>query len=142
MQIRLKRKTPSTIFPSRGSNGAAGYDVYATRDYEIQVDRDPTLIPLDIALEIPKGHYVSIVPRSSLGAEGVIVVNSPATIDSDYRGFIKVMLKNIGWYSYYITKGDRIAQLILHKYEEMEFVEADELCETPRGEGGFGSTGK
>ena len=95
-----------------------------------------------ISIELPKGYEAQIRPRSGLAARyGISIVNSPGTIDSGYRGEIKVILINHGSQNYNAKKGDRIAQMIIHKYEEVGVVELEELSETERGDGGLGSTG-
>ena|SRR5688572_11846519 len=142
MLLKIKKLDPRAKVPIRGSKEAAGYDIHYTGFYS-EVLKPGQSITLDcgFALEIPQGYYIAIVPRSSMGKKGIIIKNSPGTIDSDYRASFKVMLQNIGDESYTIYSGDRIAQMILHKYETMEFEEVDELSLTERGEGGFGSTG-
>ena len=141
MKIKIRKEYPDIKTPTRGTKGAAGYDVYAISDYRLWPREGPHLLPLGLALEIPEGYYVTLVPRSSLGLQGILLTNSPATIDSDFRGFIKIMLANVSKCEYTIRKGDRIGQLILHKYEIMEFEEVNELKVTDRADGSFGSTG-
>lgn len=143
MQIKLIKLSSEVVLPTRGSAEAAGYDVRS--------NEDTTLFPkcfnaistgLKVA-DIPAGYVLSVRPRSGLAAKnGVTVLNTPGTIDSDYRGEIKVILINHGTESFKIAKGDRIAQLILEKLETYEFVETTEFVDTERSEGGFGSTGR
>ena len=100
------------------------------------------LVPTGIALEIPEGFEGQIRPRSGLAAKhGVTCLNSPGTIDADYRGEVKVILINHGMKSVTFERGERIAQLIISKYEKVDVIDAEELTETSRGAGGFGHTG-
>lgn len=140
MQVKVVRKNSSTKLPERMSKGAAGYDIYSYHDYLIQPGHS-AYIDTELSFEIPEGYFFSLVPRSSLGKKGVIIPNSPATIDEDYRGTIRVILYNMGNEPYSVKKGDRVAQLILMKYQKFDFLEVTELESTQRGEGGFGSTG-
>ena len=100
------------------------------------------MIGTGLFFEIPEGYEVQIRPRSGLAAKnGVTVLNTPGTIDSDYRGEIKVILINLGEKDFVINSGDRIAQMVIAKYERVEWTLSEELSETDRGAGGFGSTG-
>ena len=100
------------------------------------------LIPTGLYIELPDGYEAQVRPRSGLALKkGVTVLNSPGTIDSDYRGEIKVIMINLSNETTIINTGERIAQLIVAKYEKVQFKEVDELNETERGEGGFGHTG-
>jgi dUTP pyrophosphatase len=101
------------------------------------------LIPTGIYIELPAGHEAQVRPRSGLAAKhGVTVLNSPGTVDADYRGEIKVILINHGREDFIINNGDRIAQLVIAKHERVEWQNVDELQSSERGAGGFGSTGK
>ena len=103
---------------------------------------DSALLPLGIAMQIPEGYEVQVRPRSGLAAKnGVTVLNSPGTIDSDYRGEIKVILINLGTADFTINSGDRIAQMVIAPVTQATFSITDSLSETERGAGGFGSTG-
>ena len=141
LNLKVKKLTPSTLLPKRATTGAAGYDLYSPEKFTLNQGELAT-IDIGLSFEIPVGYYLSIVPRSSMGKKGIIIPNSPATIDEDYRGYISVMLWNIGKGSYVIEKGDRIAQLLLLPYNEFELDEVATLSPTERGSGGFGSTGK
>ena len=125
--------------------GAAGADVCAAVDADAPVTLAPgerALIPLGFALEVPAGYEMQIRPRSGLALKsGVTMINSPGTIDSDYRGPVGVILVNLGQAAHTIHRGDRIAQMILAPVSRAAFAEAAELTTTVRGEGGFGSTG-
>lgn len=131
------------MLPGRQSAHAAGYDVHAC------IERDMLLragcitpVPTGIAVEIPPGYHISIRARSGMAVKhGLTPVNTPGTIDADYRGEIFVPLINLGSEDYTIKNGDRIAQMLLEKTYEIDWREAG-LSETARGEGKFGSTGK
>lgn len=143
MQIKLIKISSDVVLPTRGSAEAAGYDVRSNEDI-ILFPKCFSAISTGLKVaDIPTGYVLSVRPRSGLAAKnGVTVLNTPGTIDSDYRGEIKVILINHGTESFKIAKGDRIAQLILEKLETYEFVETTEFVDTERSEGGFGSTGK
>lgn len=136
----VKKLSPSATLPTRGSQFAAGYDLYASHD-ETVLPGYRSLISTDIAIAIPSGHYARIAPRSGLAWKNGIMVGA-GVVDEDYRGEVKVMLFNLGGVDFEVKKGDRIAQLILEKIATPEVKEVEELPETKRGEGGFGSTGK
>lgn len=142
MQLKIKLFTDDASFrlPIQSTGGSAGWDIYATEDVNIPPMEMRTL-RTGFGLQIPKGYYISIVPRSSYGKKRIMITNSPGTIDSDYRGEISVMLYNTSMDFFSIKKGDRIAQMILLKYNEMEFEVVEEFELTTRGDGGFGSTG-
>ncbi len=132
--------------PSYETLGAAGADVRACLGEGEKIVLAPgerKLIPTGMAFEIPVGFEIQVRPRSGLSFKtGLMVVNSPGTIDSDYRGEVKVILGNLGDNEEVIAHGDRIAQLVLCPVWQARFEEADELSDTARGSGGFGSTGK
>ncbi len=130
--------------PAYATAGSAGIDLLAAlaEPVELAVGRR-ILVPTGLKLAIPAGFEAQIRPRSGLAANhGVTVMNAPGTIDSDYRGEIKVALVNLGQEPMIITRGMRIAQLILAKVERLEWQAVENLDGTTRGEGGFGSTGK
>ena len=130
--------------PAYATAGSAGIDLLAAiaEPVELPVGRR-ALVPTGLKLAIPAGFEAQIRPRSGLAANhGVTVMNAPGTIDSDYRGEVKVALVNLGQEPMIITRGMRIAQLILAKVERLEWQPVDSLDGTGRGEGGFGSTGK
>ena len=129
------------MVPIRKSNDAAAYDLYA--DETVALPPNTVLaINTGISLEIPRGWKGEVYSRSGLSFKGLVVANQPGKIDSDYRGPIKVLLHNYTSSLTAVTKGDRIAQLEINPVYDVDFVEVDELSETDRGEGGFGSTGK
>ena len=127
--------------PAYATSGAAGMDVVAAEDVTLEPGaRNP--VATGLALAIPQGYEIQVRPRSGLAVKhGISVPNSPGTIDSDYRGELKVILINHGDQAFAIQRGDRVAQLVLAPVVQAAWLEVDELDETTRGEGGFGSTG-
>ena len=143
MQIKLIKLSSDVVLPTRGSAQAAGYDVRSNEELNLYPKVYKAVSTGLKVADIPEGYVLSVRPRSGLAAKnGITVLNTPGTIDSDYRGEIKVILVNHGTETFKISKGDRIAQLILEKLESYEFVETTEFVDTERSEGGFGSTGK
>lgn len=142
-KLLIKRLDKELPLPAFESDGAAGLDLYSTVD--VTIDRfKVSLVPTGISIQIPKGYEAQVRPRSGLAAKyGITVVNSPGTIDSDYRGEIKVIMTMISndFDSYKISRGDRIAQLVLNRIETPVLLEVDSLDDTDRGDKGFGSTG-
>ena len=130
--------------PERMTEGAAGWDLRACLEAPITLaPGDRRLIPTGLALAIPNGLEGAIRPRSGLALRhGIGVLNSPGTIDADYRGEIKVLLVNLSEEEFLIEDGERIAQMVVAKHETVNWLEAAELSETERGAGGYGSTGK
>ena len=130
--------------PALATKGAAGADLRANLSEPVLLrPLDRRLIPTGLKMEIPYGYEVQIRPRSGLAFKhGITVLNSPGTIDSDYRGDVGVLLVNLSNSTFEINNGDRIAQMVLAKHEVPEFVENNSLAQSQRGEGGFGSTGK
>jgi dUTP pyrophosphatase len=130
--------------PSLSTTGSAGADLRANLDDSIVLQPlERRLIPTGLKMEIPLGYEVQIRPRSGLAYKhGITVLNSPGTIDSDYRGDIGVILVNLSNEIFEIKHGDRIAQMILAKHEVPFFTEKEELSNSQRGDGGFGSTGE
>jgi dUTP pyrophosphatase len=129
--------------PAYQSAQAAGLDLLAAVDVPLTLKPgERALIPTGIAIALPEGHEAQVRPRSGLAAkEGVTVLNSPGTIDADYRGEIKVALVNLGQQPVEIARGMRIAQMVIAPVTHARLREAASLAETPRGAGGFGSTG-
>lgn len=130
--------------PKYMTEGAAGIDVSANIEKEIELKPlERYLVPTGIKLEIPEGFEVQVRPRSGLAFKhGITVLNTPGTIDSDYRGEVKVLLINLSNEIYKIQPNERIGQLILGKVYKLDFDVKDGLSETKRGDGGFGHTGK
>lgn len=142
--IKVKKLNESATLPSRGSNQAAGYDLYACLDGPANIKSHSTVkIPTGIAVEIPDGYFGAIFARSGLATnKGLRPANCVGVIDSDYRGEIMVALHNdLDTISQTIAPGERIAQLVIMPYLPVTFTEVDELDSTERGSGGFGSTG-
>ncbi len=123
---------------------SAGMDIHAFLEASVSLNPgERQLIPTGLYLEIPPGFEIQIRPRSGLALKnGITVLNSPGTVDADYRGEIKVLLINHGEAPFTINKGDRIAQMVLAKHETISWVESQELNTTERGTGGYGSSGK
>jgi len=128
--------------PQYQSAGASGCDIHASVDQAVILKPgDRSLIPTGLALEIPDGFEIQVRPRSGLAIKsGITLVNSPGTIDSDYRGELKIIVINLGDTPFEIKNGDRIAQLILAPVIQADFLEVGSLSSTDRGAGGFGST--
>jgi dUTP pyrophosphatase len=145
MKLHIKKleNAKDLPLPRYMSKGAAGMDVYANVDTQVTVESGSIkLIPTGISMAIPEGYEAQIRPRSGLALKhGISMVNTPGTIDSDYRGEINVILINFGDKPFVISRGDRIAQMVINKVELPEIIEVEELDITERGEGGFGSTG-
>ena len=143
-QIRVKKLNPNAILPAYGSAEAAGADLYACLDTPVSIAPGETAwIPTGLALEVPKGCAGLVYARSSLGAKrGLAPANKVGVIDSDYRGEIRVVLLNHSKQTQTVEPGERIAQFLITPILTPMYVEATELSDTTRGEGGFGSTGK
>ena len=129
--------------PEYATEFSAGLDVRAANDEPVVLaPLARAILPTGLYLEIPRGYEVQVCPRSGLAAKkGVTVLNSPGTIDSDYRGEVCVILVNLSSEPFTVERGERIAQLILARYEQIQWEEVGELSSSDRGEGGFGSTG-
>ncbi|WP_313756518.1 dUTP diphosphatase [Tissierella sp.] len=142
MKVKVINKSQFQL-PEYKTNGAAGLDLQANIHESIEVKPlDRVLVPTGLFLSIPEGYEAQIRGRSGLALKhGITLANGIGTIDSDYRGEIKVILINLGKESYIINKGDRIAQMVFIKYEKATLIIADDLDETIRGEGGFGHSG-
>jgi dUTP pyrophosphatase len=141
MQIKFKKLRPGAIVPKYATSGASGFDLAAAETC-LLMRGDTMAIPTGLAVEIPPGFEMQIRPRSGLSLKTPLrMPNSPGTIDSDYRGEVGVILENTGPESIFICQGQRIAQGVIVAVERAEIVEADELSETERGDGGYGSTG-
>ena len=146
MEVQVKKVSLRVLTPEYKSEGASGFDLHAFIDITMWLDpRDTALIPTGLSFAIPEGYELQIRTRSGLALnEGVIVLNSPGTVDSDYRGDVKVILMNLGPNKIKISPNDRIAQGVLTTVERANLRILDnntELQETVRGDRGFGSTG-
>lgn len=139
--VRFKKLSPNAVIPRYQTDGAAGLDLVACGSMLLD-SKSVIVVPTGLAIELPPGYEAQVRSRSGLSAKGIVVGNSPGTIDEDYRGEIKVILHNHRGSSYEISEGDRIAQLVITRVAQAEVVEAVELSETERGAGGLGSTGK
>ncbi|MBO4532279.1 MAG: dUTP diphosphatase [Treponema sp.] len=131
------------VMPVYKTTGAAGADVCALVDQSVTIPAGKfAMIPTGLFFEIPEGYEIQVRPRSGLAAKnGVTVLNTPGTIDSDYRGELKVILINLGDQDFIVNTGDRIAQIIVSPVTVADFTLTDSLSDTQRGEKGFGSTG-
>ncbi len=143
MKIKIINKTKHE-HPAYATQAAAGMDLRANLDEPIVLKSlERTLVATGLFIELPEGYEAQIRPRSGLAFKnGLTVLNSPGTIDADYRGEIKVILVNLSKEDFTINNGERVAQMVIAKHEQAEWIEVEQLIETARGEGGFGSTGK
>ena len=143
MKVRIVNESKHPI-PSYATSSSAGMDIRANLEDSIILEPlQRTLVPTGLFIELPQGYEAQVRPRSGLAFKhGIGVLNSPGTIDADYRGEIKVILVNLSSESFEIKEGERIAQMVIAKHETVVWEETDTLSETVRGEGGFGHTGK
>jgi dUTP pyrophosphatase len=143
MKIKVINKSKHEL-PSYATGAAAGMDLRANIDSPIVLKSlERTLVATGLFIELPVGYEAQIRPRSGLAFKnGLTVLNSPGTIDADYRGEIKVILVNLSKEDFTINDGERVAQMVIAKHEQAEWQEVQTLEESARGEGGFGSTGK
>ncbi len=144
IKVIIKKLDSSVQLPTYKTDGASGMDLMAHIEKPINLEPGKScLVPTGLSVAFPKEYEVQIRPRSGLAAKNNIsVLNTPGTIDSDYRGEIKIILFNHGNENFIINNNDRVAQMVLTPVMEMELEEANELPKSVRGEGGFGSTGK
>jgi len=139
--IKIKKLHPNAIMPHYAHEGDAGMDVYSTKDV-ILLPSQRRLIPTGLSFQIPKGFEIQIRPKSGLALKhGLTIVNTPGTLDSGYRGELGIILLNTGEAPYEIKKAEKVAQIILARYEEAEIQEVHELGDSSRGISGYGSTG-
>ena len=143
MQVAIKKLRDNAILPTYGSEYAAGADLYACLDTDVTINPHETvLIPTGIAIELPVGFAGLIYARSGLATKkGLAPANKVGVVDCDYRGEVKVALHNHSDIYQTVAAGERVAQLVITPYVTAKFVECDELSDTVRGAGGFGSTG-
>ena len=143
MQINIINKSNNPL-PAYETSGSAGMDLRAFIEEEIVLKPlDRKLVPTGLFIELPEGYEAQLRPRSGLAFKhGISLPNTPATIDSDYRGEIKIALINLSNENFTVKSGERIAQMVIAKHEKAELIQVETLNETKRGEGGFGSTGK
>jgi dUTP pyrophosphatase len=147
VDIKIKRLNPEfddIPVPSYATSGSSGMDVRAAVKDEIIVEKNSiTLVPTNLSVEIPQGYEIQVRSRSGLAANhGIGILNSPGTIDADYRGEIKIIMINLGKEKFVIKRGDRIAQLVVSKVYTANLIQSDDLNHSKRGKGGFGHTGK
>ena len=142
MQIKIINKSKHEL-PNYETIASVGMDLRANITEPITLKSlERTMVPTGLFIELPVGYEAQVRPRSGLAFKnGVTCLNSPGTIDADYRGELKVILVNLSHENFTINDGDRIAQMVIAKHERAEFIEVQELSETSRGQGGFGSTG-
>ena len=144
VKVFIKKLNPSVQLPSYKTSGASGMDLMAFIEKPIELKPGKScIVPTGLSVAFSKEYEIQIRPRSGLAAKkNISVLNTPGTIDSDYRGELKIILFNHGSENFMINNNDRIAQMVLNPIIKMELEEKNELPETIRGEGGFGSTGK
>tara|TARA_B100001057_G_scaffold346809_1_gene348108 strand:- start:1724 stop:2161 length:438 start_codon:yes stop_codon:yes gene_type:complete len=144
VKVLIKKLDPNVKLPEYKSDGASGMDLLAFIKETINIKpKTSSLVPTGLSVAFSKNYEIQIRPRSGLAAKkNISVLNTPGTIDSDYRGEIKIIIYNHGNTEFVINNGDRIAQMILSPVLKIEFEETNDLPETIRGKGGFGSTGK
>ena len=143
IKIQIKKLSNSVIIPKYETSGSSGMDIAAHIEKNITINPgEKTLVSTGFSIAIPRGYEVQIRPRSGLAAKkNITVLNTPGTIDADYRGEIKVILINLGKEKFIIENGDRIAQMVVCPVIHADLEEVEELSDTERGQGGFGSTG-
>jgi len=143
IKVKVSRLNKQALIPSYMSSGAAGCDVHACLDHALMIKPgERHAVPTGLSVEIPEGYEIQVRPRSGLAfKKGLTVINAPGTIDSDYRGEIKVLVVNLGSENVEVAPQDRIAQLVLQKVDQIQWQETETLNSTERGTGGFGSTG-
>lgn len=140
MQVKIKKLCPEAVIPTYATGGDAGMDLYAT---SVEWDSYGNIVyGTGLAFEIPEGYYMDLRPRSSNVKKDLVMLNSPGTIDSGYRGEITAVFRPLVYGAKVYLKGDKIAQAIILPYPQIEFTEVDELSDTERGAGGYGSTGR
>ena len=144
MKINIKKLDNRAVIPGYATAFSAGVDLHAVLDEPVTIKPlERKLIKTGLAIALPKGFEAQVRPRSGIALKkGITVLNTPGTIDSDYRGEIGVILVNLSSEDFVVNHGERIAQMVIAKHETVTFNEVNELSETDRGDGGFGSTGK
>ncbi len=142
MIIEIKKLHQNALLPTYQTTDSAGADIYALLDQPITIPQGQiAIIPTGLSVAIPSGYEIQIRARSGLASKGLLIPNGPGTIDADYRGEIKILLLNLSGADFEITPEMRIAQAIIAPVLQAQFTVVDELSETERGSGGFGSTG-
>ncbi len=143
LKVKIVRLNQKAVLPRYATVHAAGMDLAACLDAPVTIDPFATeLVPTGLGIELPQGCEAQLRPRSGLALKHMISLpNAPATIDADYRGEVKVILVNYGKEPFVVQHGDRIAQMVIARYEHVRLEEVDSLSQTRRGDGGFGHTG-
>ncbi|ASQ90139.1 deoxyuridine 5'-triphosphate nucleotidohydrolase [Prosthecochloris sp. GSB1] len=143
LKVKIVRLNQKAVLPVYATAHAAGMDLTACLDDPVTIEPFTTeLIPTGLSIELPEGYEAQLRPRSGLALRNMISLpNAPATIDADYRGEVKVILVNYGREPFVVRHGERIAQMVVARHEQVELDEVDSLSETRRGSGGFGHTG-
>ncbi|KAG2228048.1 hypothetical protein INT45_012072 [Circinella minor] len=139
-RLLVKRLSENAKIPTRGSIAAAGYDLYSAADIVIPA-QGKIIVPTDISIAVPEGCYGRVAPRSGLAAKHFLDTGA-GVIDADYRGPVGVVMFNFSKVDYEVKKGDRVAQLVLERIYTPDVIEVENLDDTDRGAGGFGSTGQ
>jgi len=140
MVLKVKKLKEDVRLPVYSTDGSAGLDLFSAEEVEIPAGQWK-LVGTGISIELPDGFEAQVRPRSGLALKGITVLNTPGTIDPDYRGEVKVILFNVSDQNFKVEKGMKIAQLVISKFERVRVEVVDKLSDTKRGEGGFGSTG-
>lgn len=142
MKVKVINKSKHPL-PEYGTAAAAGMDLRANLDQPVVLKPlERAMVPTGLFIELPVGYEAQIRPRSGLAAKsGITVLNTPGTVDADYRGEVKVILVNLSSTEFTVNDGERIAQMVIARHEQAEWVESSDLTETQRGAGGFGHTG-
>ena len=141
MKIGFKKVHPDAMLPKYAHDGDAGMDVYAVEDVKLR-PLEPMLVKTGLVADIPTGYEIQVRPRSGLALKhGITCINTPGTVDADYRGEVGVLLVNLGNTPFVINDGERIAQMVVARHEQVAFESVDVLDETERGDGGYGHSG-
>lgn len=139
--VKVKKLHPEAVIPKYAHKGDAGMDIYSIEELVIPL-KERRLVKTGLSFEIPEGYEIQVRPKSGLALNhGLTILNTPGTIDSGYRGEVCVILFNASDKDYQVKKGEKIAQIVLKKVELMDIEEVNELSDSSRGQGGFGSTG-
>jgi dUTP pyrophosphatase len=141
LNVKIKFLNDDAKIPYKQTKASSGYDIYSTDSFIIKPN-EISLVSTGISIEIPEGYEAQVRPRSGLALKkGITVLNTPGTIDADYRGEIKIILINLGKESVKLNRHERIAQLVFQKVENVNFITTENLSSTIRGKNGFGSSG-
>lgn len=141
-QVKVKKIHEEAQLPTKGSEDAACWDIYAIGDHMIGYNTNAHTIHTGLIVEVPKGFFLDIRPRSGKSIEGLMICNTPGTIDCDYRGEVIIIMRAFPGIHIHINKGDKIAQIRLERENKFEWLEVDEITTTRRGSKGFGSSGQ